>query len=94
MKEVLERKRVVERARYVVEAARRNHERMFGTPEEQARDKAEAEKMYADAAAQRRAELEAAAAAARGNEAAKKPSATESAAGADAVTEPMKKSGA
>ena len=64
MKEVLERKRVVERARYVVEAARRNHERMFGTPEEQGRDKAEVEKMYADAAAQRRAELEAAAAAA------------------------------
>jgi len=64
MKEVLERKRVVERARYVVEAARRNHERMFGTPEEQARNAAEIEKERAEAAAQRRAELEAAAAAA------------------------------
>ncbi len=76
MQRVMERKREVERARYVVEAARRNEERLVGTPEERARNAAEIEKMYAEARAQRRADLEAAAGV--GSEAGKKPAATQS----------------
>ena len=64
MKEVMEHKRAIERARYVVEAARRNEERLLGTPEERARNAAEIQRELAEVAAQRRAELEAAAAAA------------------------------
>ena len=63
MKEVMEHKRAIERARYVVEAARRNEERLLGTPEERARNAAEIQRELAEVAAQRRAELEAAAAA-------------------------------
>ncbi len=64
MNEVQEHKRAIQRARYVVEAARRNEEQMFGTPEERARNAAEIKRELAEVAAQRRAELEAAAAAA------------------------------
>ncbi len=89
---VMERKREVERARYVVEAARRNTERIVGTPEELARNKAEVEKMYAEERAQRRANLEAAAGV--GSDAGKKPAAAQSVGEAEAVTGPTKKSGA
>jgi hypothetical protein len=92
MQRVMKRKREVERARYVVEAARRNEERLLGTPEERARNAAEMEKMYAEARAQRRADLEAAAGV--GSEAGKKPAATQSMGEAQAVTGPTKKSGA
>jgi len=64
MKEVLQRKWEVKRAKYVVEAARRNEERLLGTPEERARDAAEIKQMRAEAAAQHKAKLEADAAAA------------------------------
>ena len=65
MKEVQQRKREIKRAQYVVEAARRNDERMFGTPEERARNAAEIKRELAEAKAQHRAELEAEAAAAQ-----------------------------
>ena len=64
MNEVQEHKRAIQRARYVVEAARRNEERMLGTPEERARNAAEIKRELAEVAAKRRAELEAAVAAA------------------------------
>ena len=79
MNEVHERKRAIQRARYVVEAARRNEERLFGTPEERARNAAEIQRELAEVAAQRRAELEAAVAAAQKGEPDKKPAATEAA---------------
>ena len=63
MKEVMEHKQAIQRARYVVEAARRNEERLLGTPEERARNAAEIKRELAEVAAQRRAELEAAVAA-------------------------------
>ena len=75
MNEVMERKRAIQRARYVVEAARRNEERMFGTPEERARNAAEIKRELAEVAAQRRAELEAAADATQKGEPDKKPAA-------------------
>ena len=64
MNEVQEHKRAIQRARYVVEAARRNEERLLGTPEERARNAAEIKRELAEVAAKRRAELEAAVAAA------------------------------
>jgi hypothetical protein len=70
MKEVQQRKREIKRAQYVVEAARRNHELRFGTPEEQARNAAEVKREIAEARAQHRAELEAAAAAKKSPESA------------------------
>ena len=72
MRQVMARQREVQWARYVVEAARRNQERMLGTPEEQARNKAEVQQRYAEAMALRQAEL----ATAEG-EAGKKPSAAD-----------------
>ena len=69
----------IKRARYIVEAARRNEERILGTPEEQARNKAEVEKMKAEARAQRKAELDEA----PESEAGKKPPAAASAEPAD-----------
>jgi hypothetical protein len=80
IKQVLAHKREVQRARYVVEAARRNEERILGTPEQRARDKAEVEREKAEAAACFKAQKEAEAAAA---EAGKKPPATASGEGAD-----------
>jgi len=65
IKQVLERKRAIQRARYVVEAARRNEERLLGTPEERARNAAEIQRERAEAMAQHKANLEAAAAGAR-----------------------------
>ncbi len=94
MKEVMQRKREIQRARYVVEAARRNEERMFGTPEERARNAAEIKRELAEVAAQRRAEREAAADATQKGEPDKKPAATATADAADAVSPPQKKSGA
>jgi hypothetical protein len=81
MNEVQEHKRAIQRARYVVEAARRNEERLLGTPEERARNVAEIQRERAEAMAQSRAEREAAAAAAQKADADKKPSATEPAEG-------------
>ena len=69
--QVMARKREIQRARYVVEAARRNEERLLGTPAERARNKAEVEKMKAEAAAYFKAQREAEATAA--GEAGKKP---------------------
>jgi hypothetical protein len=94
MKEVQEHKRAIQWARYVVEAARRNEERMFGTPEERARNAAEIQRELAEVAAQRRAEREAAAAASQKSEVDKKPAATEPTDSADALSAPKEKSGA
>jgi len=91
MTQVMARKREIQRARYVVEAARRNEERILGTPEERARDKAEIEKERAQAAAHFKAQREAEATAAAG-EAAKKPPATVSDT-TDSATAQEKKSG-
>src|SRR5271165_6962580 len=60
MGKVMDRKREVKRAQYVLEAARRNTEIICGTPEERERVKAEIEKERAEAAAKHRAEQEAA----------------------------------
>jgi len=69
MKETLQRKREIQRAKYVVEAARRNEERRFGTPEQRAQNAAEVKRERAEAWAQYRAkqaaEAEAAAPAAK-----------------------------
>jgi hypothetical protein len=61
MQEVQQRKREIKRAQYVVEAARRNDELRFGTPEQRARDAAEIKREIAEARAQHQAQLEAAA---------------------------------
>jgi len=63
MKEVMQRKREIKWAKYVVEAAKRNEERMLGTPEEQAKNVAEVQREKAEAQAQGRAKREAEAAA-------------------------------
>ena len=81
MKRVMARKRDIERARCVVEAARRNEELLMGTPEERARIKAEVERERAEGAAQRKARKETEAAAA--SQAGKKPVATVSGEQAD-----------
>jgi hypothetical protein len=60
MQKVWERRREVQRAQYIVEAARRNTEIICGTPEERARVKAEIQQQQAEASAKRKAELEAA----------------------------------
>ena len=103
IKEVLQRKSEIKRAKYVVEAARRNEERMFGTPEERAQNAAEVQGELAEAQAQYRAKLEAEAAAAeQGGEVDRKPPATaeegsevarKSPAAADAASLPPAKSG-
>jgi hypothetical protein len=59
MQKVWERRREVQRAQYIVEAAR-NTEIICGTPEERARVKAEIQQQQAEASAKRKAELEAA----------------------------------
>jgi hypothetical protein len=65
MQKVNARRREIQRAQYVVEAARRNTEIICGTPEERERTKAEVEKMRAEAAAQFNAQKEAQAKAAQ-----------------------------
>ena len=78
MKEVQQRKREIKRAQYVVEAARRNDELRFGTPEERAQNAAEVQRERAEAWAQYRTKQ-----AAEATAAAKK--SPESAAGGDAA---------
>jgi len=85
LKEVQQRKREIKRAKYVVEAARRNDELRFGTPDERAQNAAEIQRLRAEAAAQHRAKLEAEAAG-RGSEVDRKPPA-----GAERGSEVVKK---
>ena len=89
--QVMARKREIQRARYVVEAARRNEEQLLGTPEERARDNADLEKMKAEAAAYFKAQREAEAVAA--GEAGKKPAVAVPGAPAGSAIEQQKKSG-
>ena len=84
--QVMARKREIQRARYVVEAARRNQEQILGTPEERARNKAKVEKMKAEAAAYFKAQREA-------DEAGKKPAVAVPGAPACSALEQQKKSG-